>query len=79
MKVVETGKVTLDEDLRKPVLPELGELQVIESVDQNGVPTLKPNDHPITLRHLLTHPPGLGYDLVDPQLMAWRAHTGTLP
>ncbi|KAK7182182.1 beta-lactamase family protein [Paraphaeosphaeria sporulosa] len=79
MKVVEAGMVTLDEDLRKTILPELGELQIIESVDQNGVPVLKPNDRPITLRHLLTHTSGLGYDLVDPPLMAWRAHTGTLP
>lgn len=79
MKVVEAGKVTLDEDLRKTILPELGELQIIESVDQNGVPVLKPNNHPISLRHLLTHTSGLGYDLVDPPLVAWRTHTGTLP
>lgn len=79
MKVVEAGKLSLDEDLRKTILPELGALPIIESVDTNGVPVMKPNNHPITLRHLLTHTSGLGYDLADPPLLAWRTHTGTMP
>jgi hypothetical protein len=52
MKVVEYGKLSLDEDLRQTILPELGELQIIDSVDQStGVPVMKPNDQPITLRY----------------------------
>ncbi|KAF1962271.1 beta-lactamase/transpeptidase-like protein [Byssothecium circinans] len=80
LKAVETGKLSLDEDLRHTVLPELDALQIIESVDQStGALVMKPNDHPITLRHLLTHTSGLGYDLADPPLLAWHAQNGTTP
>jgi CubicO group peptidase (beta-lactamase class C family) len=33
----------------------------------------------MNVSHLLTHTSGLGYDLVDPPLLAWHAQNGTTP
>ncbi|KAF3761153.1 beta-lactamase/transpeptidase-like protein [Cryphonectria parasitica EP155] len=75
LQTVERGLVTLDEDVR-PRLPFLQEVQILRGFDKAGNPNLEANPSPITLRHLLTHTTGLGYDLSEEPLMRWRRKVG---
>jgi methyl acetate hydrolase len=50
--------------------------QVLESFDASGAPRLRPAKRPITLRHLLTHTAGFGYEVWDPELIRYVAATG---
>ena len=62
MQLVEQGRLDLDAPART-VLPEIGELQVLEGFDADGQPKLRPPRQDITLRHLLTHTAGCVYDM----------------
>lgn len=62
MQLVEQGRLDLDAPART-VLPEIGELQVLEGFDPDGQPKLRPPRQDITLRHLLTHTAGCVYDM----------------
>ena len=75
LQLVERGKLSLDEDLSR-LLPDLGELQVLDGVDEDGKPKTRPAKAPITLRRLLTHTSGLAYGFTSPELLAWAAATG---
>jgi methyl acetate hydrolase len=55
MQLVEAGKVKLDEPA-KTYVTELGNIQVLEGG------TLRPPKTPVTVRHLLTHTSGFGYE-----------------
>jgi CubicO group peptidase (beta-lactamase class C family) len=70
MQLVEQGKLTLDEPVKK-YLPAVGNAQVLLGF-RNGQPILKPPAKPITLRHLLTHTSGYGYGLWDANLLRWE-------
>jgi CubicO group peptidase (beta-lactamase class C family) len=61
MQAVERGLVTLDQPLGG-ILPWLGEAKVLAGYDADGEPLLRPPMRPVTLRHLLTHTSGFGYD-----------------
>ncbi|OJD40655.1 beta-lactamase family protein [Diplodia corticola] len=78
MQCVERGQLSLDAPVYD-LLPELRDLEIIESVDDDGNIKTKKNPTPITLKHLLTHSSGIGYDEMNPLLMAWRKATGTKP
>ena len=61
MQLVEKGLVKLDEDL-SPFLPEMSKIPILS----NG--KLITAKNPITLRHLLTHTSGFGYNSTDEEL-----------
>ncbi|KAK1957612.1 beta-lactamase [Colletotrichum sublineola] len=77
MQLVERGAVGLDDDMRE-IVPQLADMQILRGFDADDRrPILEDNTTPVTLRMLLTHTVGLGYDVVDPDLMKWREKTGS--
>jgi len=59
--LVERGQLALDQPAAD-LLPELAHPQVLEGFASDGAPLLRPARRPITLRHLLTHTSGFGYE-----------------
>jgi methyl acetate hydrolase len=75
MLLVEQGRLTLDGPIAT-ALPELARPQVLESFSAEGEPNLRPAAKPITLRHLLTHTSGFGYDIWNADLVRYRDRIG---
>jgi methyl acetate hydrolase len=76
MQLVEQGKL----DLERPasdVVPEIAGARVLEGFDAAGKPRLRAPKRPITLKHLLTHTAGFGYDLWDPAIGQYEKVTDT--
>lgn len=71
MQQVERGALKL-ESPAKEVIPYLGEVQVLEGFDAAGRPRLRKPVRDITLRHLLTHTAGFGYDIWNPEILRYR-------
>jgi len=67
MQLVERGKLELDVPA-KAVVPQLGEVGVLEGFDAAGKPKTRKPKRDITLRHLLTHTAGFGYDIWSPEV-----------
>lgn len=66
MQLIEQGKLALDMPAGD-VVPVLGKVDVLEGFDANGQPRTRAAKRAITLRHLLTHTAGFGYE-------AWNAN-----
>src|SRR5262249_21679863 len=61
----------------RETVPELASAKVLEGFDAAGKPRLRPAARPITLRHLLTHTAGFGYEIWVPEIAQYQAATGT--
>jgi CubicO group peptidase (beta-lactamase class C family) len=75
LQLVAEGRIGLDEPVG-PWLRELAAPQVLEGFGDDGTPRLRPARAAVTLRRLLTHTSGLGYDFACAPLARWMAHTG---
>ena len=71
---VEQGKLGLDDDV-STILPEWKSPDVLSGWDQDQ-PQFKKATKKITLRQLLTHSSGMGYDFLSPDLAKWRKWRG---
>lgn len=73
MKLVEDGKLTLDDPVTK-FIPEFEGLKVVKDYTAEGSYTLVDADRPPTIRELMTHTAGFGYGLFgdDPSNKAFR-------
>lgn len=66
MQLVEAGRLRLDDPASK-YFPELADIKVFERFDaRTGAYSLRPATKTITVRHLLTHTAGFGYDFTSP-------------
>jgi methyl acetate hydrolase len=70
LQLVERGKLKLDEPAGE-IDPTLASVQVLTGFDAKGVPQLRPQQKPITLRNLLTHTSGFSYLLWDPNVVRY--------
>ncbi|HME22193.1 MAG TPA: serine hydrolase domain-containing protein [Acetobacteraceae bacterium] len=76
MQLVEQGRLSLDAPIAT-VLPQLGNVQVLEGFAADGSARLRPARRPITLRHLLTHTAGFVYDIWNPDMARYLESSGT--
>ncbi|MGD9897370.1 MAG: serine hydrolase domain-containing protein [Candidatus Methylacidiphilaceae bacterium] len=64
LQLVEEGLLDLDAPAER-YAPDIGKLPVIEGFDSRGDPVLRPPKRAVTLRMLLTHTAGFGYEFFN--------------
>jgi methyl acetate hydrolase len=77
MLLVEQGRVDLDAPLG-PMLPFLAQPQILEGFSPDGEPVTRAARAQITLRRLLTHTSGFGYDIWNADIGRYMQHKGLL-
>jgi methyl acetate hydrolase len=78
MQLVEQGKLDLDNPAGQ-WMPELAEAKVLEGFTDDGKPKLRAPKSPVTLRQLLTHTAGYGYDTWNAEIGRYQQATGLPP
>jgi methyl acetate hydrolase len=76
MQLVERGLLDLDRPAEE-IAPALADARVLEGFDDAGRPKLRPPKTAITLRRLLTHTSGFGYEIWNADVARWLEATGT--
>lgn len=77
LQLVEQARIDLDAPGGERV-PFLGEVPVLDGFAADGSPRLRPAGRPVTLRHLLTHTSGFGYEFADARLARYVAEQGRM-
>ena len=76
MQMVEQGRLSLDDRADK-YLPELANPKVFATFDaKTGAYTLRPASNVMTVRHLVTHTAGLGYNFTSPIVRDFKPRAG---
>jgi methyl acetate hydrolase len=75
MQLVETEKLALDQPAGE-VVAGLAAPLVLEGFEDGGRPVLRPARGTVTLRNLLTHTSGFGYDVWNADLLRYHRETG---
>jgi CubicO group peptidase (beta-lactamase class C family) len=78
MQLVEHGDLSLDAPLAD-LLPELANPQVITGFDADRKVQIRPAKRAVTLRHVLTHTSGFGYEFMSQTMVDARGPGGSPP
>ena len=75
MQLVERGLIGLDDPISQK-LPALASVQVLDGFGSDGKAILRAPRRQLTLRHLLTHTSGFGYDFLSADIQRFEAERG---
>lgn len=73
LQCIERGLLNLDDGAAlAKILPEYGAPEVLSGFEEDGSPRLAPAKNKITMRAMLTHTSGMGYEFLSPKLQKWK-------
>jgi len=75
MQLIERQRIGLEQPMGD-VLPAVKDVKVLEGFSADGMARLRDPKSPVTLRHLLTHTSGYGYDIFNPDLARYLEVAG---
>jgi methyl acetate hydrolase len=75
MQLIEQQRIGLEQPMGD-VLPAVKSVKVLEGFSADGTARLRDPKSPVTLRHLLTHTSGYGYDIFNPDLARYLEVAG---
>jgi CubicO group peptidase (beta-lactamase class C family) len=78
MQLVEQGRLSLDVPIGD-LVPDVGAAQVLTGFGEDGTPLTRAPKRPVTLKHLLTHTAGFGYEFMAAELVKWREKNPQVP